>query len=131
VIAAARTCAVNAHFGIPPRYRGNDTLFWALSDRAPECVGGVLHHLDAGIDTGAIVAECYPALTPRDRWLCSEVGPVLRRMGVIFAGLDVIGDYLTEINVTSPTGIRELEAAHELDIAGQLIDAVLVRRLRG
>jgi glutathione synthase len=68
------------------------------------------------------------ALTTRDRWLCSEVGPVLRRMGVIFAGLDVIGDYLTEINVTSPTGIRELDREFKLDIADALL-ATIEQRL--
>ena len=66
-------------------------------------------------------------LTPRDRWLCSEVGPVLKRMGVMFAGLDVIGDYLTEINVTSPTGIRELDRAFDIDIAGSLMQAIEAR----
>ena len=70
------------------------------------------------------------ALTERDRWLCSEVGPVLREKGVIFAGLDVIGDYLTEINVTSPTGIRELDLQFEIDIADRLLSAV-ERRLSG
>lgn len=63
-------------------------------------------------------------LTDRDRWICSEVGPVLRERGVIFAGIDVIGDYLTEINVTSPTGIRELDRAFDLNIAGTLFDAI-------
>ena len=66
-------------------------------------------------------------LTPRDRWLCAEVGPVLKRMGVMFAGLDVIGDYLTEINVTSPTGIRELDRAFDVDIAGLLVEAIEAR----
>lgn len=63
-------------------------------------------------------------LTERDRWICSEVGPVLRERGVLFAGIDVIGDYLTEINVTSPTGIRELDRAFDLNIAATLFDAV-------
>jgi glutathione synthase len=63
-------------------------------------------------------------LTDRDRWICSRVGPVLRERGVIFAGIDVIGDYLTEINVTSPTGIRELDARYGLNIAGTLFDAI-------
>ena len=66
-------------------------------------------------------------LTPRDRWICEEVGPVLKRMGVMFAGLDVIGDYLTEINVTSPTGIRELDRAFDVDIAGSLMEAIEAR----
>ena len=69
------------------------------------------------------------ALTDRDRWLCGQVGPTLRAKGVMFAGLDVIGDYLTEINVTSPTGIRELDRQYGIDIAAKLIDAI-GRRLR-
>jgi glutathione synthase len=63
-------------------------------------------------------------LTARDRWLCGEVGPVLAAKGVLFAGLDVIGDYLTEINVTSPTGIRELDRQFGIDIAAKLIAAI-------
>ena len=63
-------------------------------------------------------------LTDRDRWICAEVGPVLKERGVIFAGIDVIGDYLTEINVTSPTGVRELDRAYDLNIAGTLFDAL-------
>jgi len=63
-------------------------------------------------------------LSDRDRWICSEVGPVLREKGLLFVGLDVIGDYLTEINVTSPTCIRELDSIYGLDIAGQLLDKV-------
>jgi glutathione synthase len=63
-------------------------------------------------------------LTDRDRWLAAQVGPVLAEKGVLFAGLDVIGDYLTEINVTSPTGIRELDRQFNIDIAAKLIDAI-------
>lgn len=70
------------------------------------------------------------ALSDRDRWLCSRIGPVMRERGMLFVGLDVIGGYVTEINVTSPTGIRELEAQFGLDISGQLIDTVLARLTR-
>ena len=66
-------------------------------------------------------------LTARDRWLCAEVGPVLRDRGVLFAGLDVIGDYLTEVNVTSPTGIRELARQYGIDAADMLLDAIEAR----
>jgi glutathione synthase len=66
-------------------------------------------------------------LSERDRWICTQVGPELRRQGLLFVGLDVIGDYLTEINVTSPTCIRELDAEYGLDIAGQLMDAIAGR----
>jgi glutathione synthase len=60
------------------------------------------------------------ALTDRDKWICAEVGPTLRAKGLVFVGMDVIGDYLTEINVTSPTCIRELDELCGLDIAGEL-----------
>jgi glutathione synthase len=66
-------------------------------------------------------------LSERDRWICAQVGPSLREQGLIFVGLDVIGDYLTEINVTSPTCVRELDAAFDLDIGGQLMDAIATR----
>jgi glutathione synthase len=68
-------------------------------------------------------------LSERDREIAARVGPVLEARGVIFAGLDVIGHYLTEINVTSPTGIRELDRIFGLNIAGTLFDAT-ERRLR-
>jgi len=64
------------------------------------------------------------ALTERDRWICAQVGPVLRDKGLLFVGLDVIGDYLTEINVTSPTCIRELDAIYNLDIASRLLETL-------
>ena len=63
------------------------------------------------------------ALSERDRWICSQVAPELKKMGILFAGLDVIGDWLSEVNVTSPTCIRELDKEFELNIAGQLFDA--------
>jgi glutathione synthase len=66
-------------------------------------------------------------LSERDRWICAQVGPVLRDKGILFAGLDVIGDYLTEINVTSPTGIRELDKLFNLNIAAQFLDVLAVR----
>lgn len=63
-------------------------------------------------------------LSDRERWICSQVAPVLHEKGLLFVGLDVIGDYLTEINVTSPTCVRELDRAHQLDIAGDLMEAI-------
>lgn len=63
-------------------------------------------------------------LTDQDRWICEQVGPVLKQKGLVFVGLDVIGNYLTEINVTSPTGIRELDRFFDLNIAGALMDAL-------
>ena len=63
-------------------------------------------------------------LSDRDYWICERVGPRLHAMGLVFVGLDVIGDYLTEINVTSPTCVRELERIYDVDIAGQIMDCI-------
>ena len=63
-------------------------------------------------------------LSDRDRWIAEQVGPDLRRRGLLFVGLDVIGDFLTEINVTSPTCLREIEAAASPGIASQLMDCI-------
>ena len=63
-------------------------------------------------------------LSTADRAICERVGPVLRDAGVLFAGIDIIGDFLTEVNVTSPTGIRELDKQFDLNIAGLLFDAI-------
>ena len=68
-------------------------------------------------------------LSERDRWICQQVGPTLRELGLVFVGLDVIGDYLTEINITSPTCIRELDKIYKTDIAGQLMD-IIEKRLQ-
>lgn len=67
-------------------------------------------------------------LSRRDRHIAETVGKALQSQGILFAGIDVIGDYLTEVNVTSPTGIRELDRACDLNIAGSLFDAIDARR---
>lgn len=99
-----------------------------------EPVSRVLARIPPADDNrGNLVMGAQPEvreLTERDRWICSQVGPVLRERGVTFAGLDVIGDFLTEINVTSPTGIRELQKLGGLDVAARLFD-VLDARLAG
>lgn len=63
-------------------------------------------------------------LSEADKRICARVGPVLREQGVLFAGIDVIGDFMTEVNVTSPTGIRELDRYFDLNIAGLMFDAI-------
>lgn len=69
------------------------------------------------------VAKGQP-LSGADRRICDAVGPVLRERGVLFAGIDIIGDYMTEVNVTSPTGIRELDKQYNLNIAATMFDAI-------
>ncbi|BBI47647.1 hypothetical protein HORIV_00680 [Vreelandella olivaria] len=63
-------------------------------------------------------------LTDRDRWLIQQVQPMIREKGLMFVGLDVIGDYITEINVTSPTCVREIDDQRGTNIAGLLLDAI-------
>ncbi|MHC9037263.1 ATP-grasp domain-containing protein, partial [Cobetia marina] len=66
-------------------------------------------------------------LTDRDYWLVEQVKPVVKSLGLMFVGLDVIGDYITEINVTSPTCVREIDDQRGTDIAGLLMDAIEAR----
>jgi glutathione synthase len=80
--------------------------------------GEVRGNLAAG-GTGKVVP-----LTKRDRWICSQLSPTLKAKGLYFVGIDVIGDYLTEINVTSATCIREIAAETGLDIAGDFLNAL-------
>jgi glutathione synthase len=70
-------------------------------------------------------------LSDRDRWIAARVGPEMQRHGMLFVGLDVIGEFLTEVNVTSPTCIRELDTQFGLNIAGLLFDAIEARHAAG
>jgi len=63
-------------------------------------------------------------LNERDLWICEQIGSTLSEKGLLFVGLDVIGDYLTEINVTSPTCIRELDGMYDINIAARLLDVI-------
>ena len=67
-------------------------------------------------------------LTPREQEICDAMGPELKKRGLVFVGIDVIGDYMTEINVTSPTGIREVSKFGGADIASLFWDAVEQKR---
>jgi glutathione synthase len=67
-------------------------------------------------------------LTDRDREICAAIGPLLREKGQVFVGIDVIGDWLTEINVTSPTGIQELERFDGTNVAAKIWEAIEARR---
>jgi glutathione synthase len=63
-------------------------------------------------------------LTERDYWICNEIGPKLKEMGLRFVGIDIIGDYLTEINVTSPTGVREIDTLFNINVSSLFFDAI-------
>jgi glutathione synthase len=112
---------------IPDIRDGDKRILMVDGEPVPYCLaripapGETRGNLAAGAS-----AEARP-LTERDRWIAGQVGPELKARGILFAGLDVIGDYLTEINVTSPTCIRELDAANHLDIAGDLMECIQAR----
>ena len=109
---------------IPEITNGDKRILVINGESVPYClarvplVGETRGNLAAG---GTGLAQ---PLTERDRWIAAEVGPSLKEKGLLFVGLDVIGDYLTEINVTSPTCIREIDAGYDLDIGGQLMDCI-------
>ncbi|MGR3394694.1 glutathione synthase [Pseudooceanicola nanhaiensis] len=69
------------------------------------------------------------ALTDRDREICATIGPVLKEKGQVFVGIDVIGEHLTEINVTSPTGIQELERFDGINVAAKIWEAIEAKRV--
>lgn len=109
---------------IPEITQGDKRILLIDGDPVPHALARVPA---AGETRGNLVAGATGIgmpLTDRDRWICTQVAPVLREMGILFAGLDVIGDYLTEINITSPTCIRELDTQYGLDIGGQLMESI-------
>jgi glutathione synthase len=109
---------------LPEIVRGDKRVLVVDGEAIPYCLARIPK---AGETRGNLAAGGIGeprALTERDRWIAEQVGPELKRRGLLFVGLDVIGDYLTEINVTSPTCAREIDAAFDTDIGGKLIDAI-------
>jgi glutathione synthase len=76
----------------------------------------------SNMHVGGKAVKCE--MTRRDHAICEAIGPELKRLGLVFVGIDVIGDYLTEINVTSPTGIQELSRFDGIDVPAMLWDAI-------
>lgn len=126
VLTKNETATVMAQRYIPEIKKGDKRIFMINGEPVPYALaripapGELRGNLAAG---GHGVAQ---SLTERDQWICAEVGHVLQKKGLYFVGLDVIGDYLTEINVTSPTCVRELDAQCGTHICGQLFDAMEV-----
>ena len=97
-------------------------------------VAGAVNRVPAGDETRSNLhvggTAAFTELTARDREICARLGPELKRRGLLFTGIDVIGPYLTEINVTSPTGIRHIQQLGGPDIAAQIWDAIEAKRSR-
>ncbi|OGT46258.1 MAG: glutathione synthase [Gammaproteobacteria bacterium RIFCSPHIGHO2_12_FULL_41_15] len=101
---------------------GDKRILLVNGEPVPYALARIPAHGDFRGNLGAGARGEGRELSDRDRWICDQVGPTLRDKGLWFVGLDVIGDYLTEINVTSPTGARQLDTQFGLDIAGDLLD---------
>ena len=109
---------------IPEIAAGDKRLLLIDGEPVPYALARIPSDEDNRGNMVAGAAAVGQPMSKRDQEICEIVGPVLRDAGVIFAGIDVIGDYLTEVNVTSPTGIRELDKQFDLNIAGLMFDAI-------
>ena len=110
---------------IPEISKGDKRILIIDGEAVPYCLARVPL---AGENRGNLAAGgsgVAQELSDRDRWIVEQVAPGLKEQRLLFVGLDVIGDYLTEINVTSPTCIREIDAAYDTDIGGQLMDCIM------
>ncbi len=119
------TTTIMAQRYLPEIKDGDKRILMINGEALPYCLARVPL---AGESRGNLAAggEGVPQpLSERDQWIADQIGPTLREKGLWFVGLDVIGDYLTEINVTSPTCIREIDAKYDLDIGGRLMDCIM------
>jgi len=122
------------HFAIVQRYlpeivtRGDARVLLIDGEPVPYALARIPTATDNRGNLAAGARGEGRPLNDRDRWLSGRIGAAMRERGMLFVGLDVIGDFVTEINVTSPTGIRELDKQFKLDIGGLLMDAI-ARRL--
>jgi len=126
--AEGRAYVIAQHY-IPEIKKGDKRII--LVDGEP--VGQMLRVPHPGdhrgnMHVGATVEAC--GLSPRDREVCDALGPLMRQMGLLFVGIDMIGEYLTEVNVTSPTGIQEINALMDVRLERTITDAVVARRAR-
>lgn len=109
---------------IPEISSGDKRILMIDGEPLPYALARVPAHGESRGNLAAGGSGVGVELTERDRWICSQVGPKLKERGLFFVGMDVIGDYLTEINVTSPTCIRELDNLFSLDISNKLLDCI-------
>ena len=123
-MTAHGTQQIMAQRYLPAIKDGDKRILMINGEPIPYCLARIPA---AGETRGNLAAggrgEARP-LTERDRWIAAQVGPTLRERGLLFVGLDVIGEHLTEINVTSPTCIREIDNAYGTKIGEQLMQAI-------
>ncbi|MEQ9209527.1 MAG: glutathione synthase, partial [Pseudomonadales bacterium] len=112
---------------LPDILKGDKRILLIDGEPVPFCLARVPARGETRGNLAAGGQGIVQELTVRDRWIVDQVADELKKRGLIFVGLDVIGDYLTEINVTSPTCIREIDRDAGTDIGGLLMNAVAVR----
>lgn len=112
---------------IPEISQGDKRILVVNGEAIPYCLARVPLAGESRGNLAAGGSGVAQELSDRDRWIVEQVAPTLLEKDLIFVGLDVIGDYLTEINVTSPTCIREIDAACDTDIGGHLMDCIMER----
>lgn len=121
-VTARDTRYVVAQRYLPAISEGDKRILMIDGEPVPQALARMPSGTEARANLAAGGSGRGVDLSDRDRWICEQVQPLLKEHGIYFAGLDVIGDHLTEINVTSPTCIRELDKLYQLDIAGDLLD---------
>ncbi len=109
---------------IPEIKQGDKRILMINGEPVPYCLARIPAEGETRGNLAAGGTGVGQPLSETDRAIAEKIGPTLREKGLLFVGLDVIGTYLTEINVTSPTCIRELDKQFGLDIAGQLMDTI-------
>ncbi len=112
---------------IPDISNGDKRILMVDGEPIPYCLARIPAEGELRGNLAAGGSGVVRPLSDRDRWIAAQIGPVLKHKGILFAGLDVIGDYLTEINITSPTCAREINREQDTDIGGKLMDAIAKR----
>lgn len=107
---------------IPEIKQGDKRILLINGEPVPHALARIPQGADWRGNLAVGAKGVVQALSPRDRFICLQVGEELRKRGLYFVGLDVIGDYLTEINVTSPTGIREIDTQAGINVSAYLLD---------
>ncbi len=123
------TRTIMAQKFIPDISNGDKRILMVDGEPIPYCLARIPPEGDIRGNLAVGGTGVVRPLSERDQWIAQQVGPVLKEKAILFAGLDVIGDYLTEINVTSPTCAREIDRVQATDIGGKLMDAI-EKRLR-
>jgi glutathione synthase len=119
-----QTCFIMAQQFIPEIKQGDKRILLIDGEPFPHALARVPQGNDWRGNLAVGAKGIVQTLSERDRFICAQVAPLLREHGLYFVGIDVIGDYLTEINITSPTGIRELDQALDENISAILFDAI-------